>query len=160
MSNFKRKVAIGATMVGLLAAAPAWAQGGAGAGGGGGGGGGAGGGGATTPPPTSCAAITSFANTTGYYSVWAAIWSKFAVSSSCTGIVYWQMTFTNGNTGAVDFVRSGSVYNATTGGTIDEDWAAFSTPYTVALTVTDASGTVLDAQTAVITTKVGKTPGA
>jgi hypothetical protein len=42
-------------------------------------------------------------------------------------------------------------------GTIDEDWAAFSTPYTVTLTVTDpGTGAVLASQSALVTTKVPK----
>ena len=45
-------------------------------------------------------------------------------------------------------------------GTIDEDWAAFSTDYTVTLQVTDAAGTLIDTRSAIVTTKPGKTPGA
>lgn len=128
--------------------------------GGTGGGGNAGGGGATTPPataPSSCAKITSFSNSTGYYSVWAAIWTPFSYTTTCRYGVTFSMTYLNGNTGLVDFSRS-SAY--TSSGTIDEDWAAFSTPYTVTMTLTDPWGNVLDSRSAVITTKAGKTPGA
>jgi hypothetical protein len=41
-------------------------------------------------------------------------------------------------------------------GTIDEDWAAFSTPYTVTLNVTDASGATLVSRSAIVTTKAPK----
>lgn len=134
--------------------------GGGGSGGGGSGGGGGGGGTPTTvAASTSCATITSFSNSTGYYSVWAAIWTPFAVSDSCGYAVNWSMTYTNGNTGAIDFSRGTSTAYMSNG-TIDEDWAAFSTPYTVTLTVTDPSGTVLDTRSALVTTKSPKTPGA
>ena len=134
--------------------------GGSGGGGGSGSGGGGGGGTPTTvAPPTSCATITSFSNSTGYYSVWAAIWTPFAVSDSCGYAVNWSMTYTNGNTGAIDFSRGSSTAYMSSG-TIDEDWAAFSTPYTVTLTVTDPSGTVLATRSALVTTKAPKTPGA
>jgi hypothetical protein len=133
--------------------------GGGGGGGGGTGGGGTGGGGSTTPAPapTSCATITSFSNSTGYYSVWAAIWTPFSFTSSCGFAVTFTMNYLNGNTGLVDFSRSSAFM---TSGTIDEDWAAFSTPYTVTLTLTDPSGNVLDSRSALVTTKAGKTPGA
>jgi hypothetical protein len=121
-------------------------------------GGGSGGGGGTTAP-TSCGQITGFSNSTGYYSVWAAIWTQFSISSSCATPANWQMTYTNGNTGAVDFAR-GSTTAYMPSGTIDEDWAAFSTPYTVTLTVTDSNGVVLSSTSAVVTTKSPKTPGA
>ena len=113
-----------------------------------------GGGGGTPPPPAGpCATITSFSNSTGYYSAWAAIWTKFSVSATCSAT--WTMTFINGLTGSVDFSRSASVQMMPSG-TIDEDWAAFSTPYTVTLVVNDAAGTVLDSRSAVVTTKPPK----
>jgi hypothetical protein len=112
----------------------------------------------TTPPPsTSCASITTFSNSTGYYSVWAAIWTQFSYTNSCGYAVAFTMTYLNGNTGLIDFSRSATLMPS---GTIDEDWAAFSTPYTVTMTLTDPLGTVLDSRSAVITTKAGKTPGA
>jgi hypothetical protein len=169
-----RRAAVAFSVAGLLALAPASAfasgggvnSGGVNAGGvnAGGGGGGGGGGGSTTstPPaaPSSCANITSFSNSTGYYSVWAAIWTPFSISNSCSTPVNWEMSYTNGNTGAVDFVRSSSTAYMSSG-TIDEDWAAFSTPYTVSLTVTDPNtGAVLASRSALVTTKVPKTSGA
>jgi hypothetical protein len=125
--------------------------------GGGSGGGGGGNTAPTVPVSTSCATITSFTNTTGYYSVWAAIWTPYSYTSSCSFAVTFTMTYLNGNTGLIDFSRSSAVQAS---GTIDEDWAAFSTPYTVTLTLTDPVGNLLDSRSAVITTKVGKTPGA
>lgn len=143
----------------LLAFAPAaLASGGLDSGGSGGGGGG----GSTTTTTTtttssSCAKISAFSNSTGYYSIWAAIWTSYGISSTCGGTVNWQMSYLNGNTGAVDFVRSGYFSGSGTSGTVDEDWAAFSTPYTVTLTVTEASGNVLASQSALVTTKAPKT---
>ena len=163
-----RRTAAASAIAALLALAPAaYASGGVNSGGVNSGGvnsGGSGGGGSTTTTtssaPSSCAKITSFSNSTGYYSVWAAIWTPFSISSSCPGGANWEMTYTNGNTGVVDFAR-GTSTNYQSSGTIDEDWAAFSTPYTVTLTVTDPStGDVLASQSALVTTKQPKSPGA
>ena len=119
------------------------------------GGGTGGGGGSTTPAPTStsCAQITSYSNSNGYYSVWAAIWTSFSYTNSCGYAVTMTMTYLNGNTGLVDFQRSSSVM---LNGTIDEDWAAFSTPYTVTMTLSDPSGNILDSRSAIVTTKAPK----
>jgi|SRR5947209_6078858 len=158
-----RRVAVVASVAASLALAPSAIASGGGLNSGGvnaGGltsGGGGGGGGGTTAP---AACISSFSNSTGYYSVWAAIWTSWSVStSSCPGATGWQMTYLNNNTGTVDFVRSGLLSGAT-GGTVDEDWAAFSTPYTVTLQVTDSAGNVMASTSALVTTKAGKTPGA
>jgi hypothetical protein len=133
-------------------AGTAFASGGANSGGVNSGGGGGGG----TPVPTGpCVQISSFSNSTGYYSAWAAIWTQFAISNSCGSPFNWQMSYTNGATGVVDFARTGSTQYMSSG-TIDEDWAAFSTPYTVTLTVTDASGTVVTSRSAIVTTKAPK----
>ena len=123
-----------------------------------GGGGGGGGRTVTTPPAASCL-INTFSNTTGYYSVYAAIWTPFSISTSCGYAVNWQMTYTNNNTGQVDFSRSSSTAYMSAG-TIDEDWAALSTPYTITLTVTDSSGVVIDTRSAAVTTKKPKSVGA
>jgi hypothetical protein len=161
MHTFTHARAAAATLAlstALAFAPPALASGGLDSGGSGGGGGG---GGTTTTTTTtsssSCAKITAFSNSTGYYSIWAAIWTSYGISSSCSGQVNWQMTYFDGNTGAVDFSRSGYFYGSGTSGTVDEDWAAFSTPYTVTLTVTDSTGNVLATQSAVVTTKSPKT---
>ena len=158
MQGLKRG-AVALCAVSALAFAPtALASGGLDSGGSGGGGGGGGGTTTTTTTttPSSCAKIASFSNSNGYYSVWAAIWTSFSITNSCSTAVNWSMTYTNGNTGAVDFARSSSTAYMPSG-TIDEDWAAFSTPYTVTLTVTDPyTGAVLASQSAVVTTKVPK----
>lgn len=148
----------------MLALAPsALASGGLNSGGVNSGGSGGGGGGTTTTTTTSsgsCANITAFNNSNGYYSIWAAIWTQFSISSTCSTPPNWRMTYTNGNTGLVDFsVGTSTAYEPS--GTVDEDWAAFSTPYTVTLTVTDPyTGAVLATQSAVVTTKVPKSAGA
>ena len=154
-----RRLMAVAGMVGVLAVSggTAFASGGLNSGGVNSGGGGT----PTTTAPAagSCAHITGFSNSTGYYSVWAAIWTPFSISDSCGYPVNWQMSYTNGTTGIVEFAR-GSSTQYMPSGTIDEDWAAFSTSYTVRLTVTDAGGAVLDTRSAVVTTKKPKTPGA
>ena len=122
-----------------------------------GGGGGGGTSPTTAPAPTSCATITSFSNSTGYYSVWAAIWTSFSFTNSCGAAVTMNMSYLNGTTGVIDFARTSSTM---TNGTIDEDWAAFSVPYTVTMTLTDSSGAVLATRSAVVTTKAEKTAGA
>ena len=153
-------MAAAATVAGVMALAPAaWASGGLDSGGSGGGGGGGGGGTTTTTvAPASCAQITSFSSSTGYYSIYAAIWTSFSISDACGYPLNWTMSYTNGNTGNVDFVR-GSSTQYMSSGTIDEDWAAFSTPYTVTLNVTDASGTSVAMRSAVVTTKQPKSSG-
>ena len=150
-----RRLVAGAAMVAALSltGGAAFASGGVNSGGVNSGGGGGGGG---TTTSTTCGQITTFSNSTGYYSVWAAIWTQFAVSSSCVTPANWQMTYTNGTTGAVDFARSSTTAYMPSG-TIDEDWAAFSTTYTVTLTVTDSNGIVLDSRSALVTTKAPKT---
>jgi hypothetical protein len=120
---------------------------------GGGGGGGGGGTTTTTVSPTSCATITSFSNSNGYYKIWAAIWTSFSYTNSCGYAVTMTMTYLNGNTSLVDFAPSSSVMLS---GTIDEDWAAFSTPYAVTMTLTSPDGTVLDSRSALVTTKAPK----
>jgi len=151
-------VAVAGAMLGLAALAPAaMASGGVNSGGVNSGGGGGGGGGTTTTTvtPSSCVQITNFANSTGYYSVFAAIWTQFSISDTCGYPLNWQMSYTNGITGNVDFAR-GSSTQYMPSGTIDEDWAAFSTPYTVTLNVTDASGATVASQSALVTTKAPK----
>jgi hypothetical protein len=150
------------SVVAMLIVTPsALASGGLDSGGSGGGGGGGGGGGTTTTTttttaPASCATITGFSNSTGYYSVFAAIWTQFSVSDACGYPVNWKMTYVNGNTGNLDF-SAGTSTQYESSGTVDEDWAAFSTPYTVSLTVTDPySGAVLASQSALVTTKAPK----
>jgi len=158
-----RRLMAVAGMVGVLALSggAAFASGGVNTGGVNSGGGGAGGGTPTTTVPAAgpCAHVTAFSSSTGYYSVWAAIWTPFSISNACGSPVNWQMTYTNGTTGVVDFARSSSTQYMPSG-TIDEDWAAFSTTYTVTLTVADAGGAVLDSRSALVTTKQPKTPGA
>src|SRR3954447_10324152 len=122
-------------------------SGGVNSGGGGGtaSGGGGGGGGSTTG---SCAKISSLSNSVGYYSVWAAIWSSYSISANCRGNVSWQMSYLNNDTGQIDFTSGGSIVKGGASGTVDEDWAAFSTNYTVKLTVSDGSGNAIASQSA------------
>ena len=145
----------------VLACAPtAFASGGVNSGGVNSGGVNSGGGGGGTDVSTTCVSVGKFGSSVGYYSVWAAIWTSYSITNSCGYGLNATMTYTNGNTGAVDFVGYPTANSGSNGGTIDEDWAAFSTPYTVTLTVTDPySGAVLASKSAVVTTPAPKTSG-
>ncbi len=152
MSNLIRGAVVAAVAATLALAPSAFASGGVNSGGG-----------KPAPAPApasgSCATISAFSNTDGYYKVWAAIWTNFVIDDACGRPVDWRMTYTNGNTGVVDF-SAGTSTAYESSGVVDEDWAGFLTPYTVSLTVTDpATGAVLDSQSAVVTTKKGKGGG-
>lgn len=110
------------------------------------------------PIASTCAVITGFSNTTGYYSIWSAIWTKFSIANSCNTPLNWEMTFTNNNTGLVEFSRATSTIYMTSG-VIDYDWGQFSTPYTVKLTLTDANGSVVTSQSGLIISKKDKSLG-
>jgi hypothetical protein len=111
-----------------------------------------------TTPTGSCATIGNFGNTTGYYSIWAAIWTNWGVTNDCDTPVNWRMDYVNNSTGAVDFSSYGALDPGSNGGTVDEDWAAFLTPYTVKLSVSDDSGNEIDNRSAVVTTKSQAAP--
>ncbi len=129
-------------------------SGGVNSGGGTGGGGTSGGGGKTVAGP--CATIATFSSLVGYYSVWAAIWTQFSITNNCKHAVTLDMKFTNGTTGEVDYSATQSTA-VMPSGTIDEDWAAFSTDYTVSITVTDpATGLVIGSKSAIVTTGASK----
>jgi hypothetical protein len=150
MRKTVRTAAIAGSALALLASGTAFAQGGppGGSGGGAGGGGGGGGGGGTA----SCAKI-GLTNSIGYYSVWAAIWTRYNINSTCSGpSVTWRMTYTNDTTGAVELTRYGSTYYGGNSGTVDEDWAAKSTTYTVTMTVAGSDGAVITSQSTSVTT--------
>lgn len=87
--------------------------------------------------------ISTLTNRVGYYSIWAAIWTSFSVTGCPSGST-WEMSFHNDATGNVDFSSGGGTSSSGGGGaasaTVDEDWAAFSTPYTVTLSVRDSAG--------------------
>lgn len=130
----------------------AYASGGVSGGGGTGSGGGGSAGGGSATSIASCATIGSLSSTTGYFESWAAIWTPFSITNKCATPVNWQMTYVNNTTGVLEFEEDGSTSTAASG-TVDEDWAAFSTTYTVTMTVTDATGAVLATRTSLATTK-------
>lgn len=117
------------------------------------------GGSVSTAPATTAAAcsttINSFSDSTGYYGTWSAIWTKFSINNTCAAPADWVMSYTNNNTGEVEFTRGTSTMYMTSG-VIDYDWAGFSTPYTVKLVVTDSTGNVLSVRSEVVTTKKAK----
>jgi hypothetical protein len=149
--GIKRGPALLAVLGSLVLAPAALASGGVNSGGGGtttGGGtasggvtgGGTASGGATGGGGRICS-VGSLTNSVGYYSSFAAIWTSYGISG-CPNGATWRMEFHNDATGNIDFTSGGSIVNRGGGasGTIDEDWAAFSTPYTVTVTVTNANG--------------------
>jgi hypothetical protein len=98
--------------------------------------------------------ITNFKNTTGYYAIYAAIWTDFTISNKCGVPLDWRMDYTN-SAGVVEFSRGTSTQYMSTG-TIDDDWAKFSSNYTVSLTVRSSSGLVLAQNKAGVATKKPK----
>lgn len=114
----------------------------------GGGGGGGGGGGSVTPPPTGPCATVTVKNTTGYYKIWAAIWSQYSLANNCGVGVNVRFTYFNTLTNQVDFTAGAFAGS----GTIDEDWAAFSTPYVVTVEITDVYGNLVSSQSETVTT--------
>jgi hypothetical protein len=158
MVDIKRGAALVAACAALACAPAALASGGVNSGGVNSGGVNSGGGGGGTDPSTSCVSVGKFGSSVGYYSVWAAIWTNYSISNSCGYGLNATITYTNGNTGAVDFTGYPTANAGSNGGTIDEDWAAFSTTYTVRLTVTDPySGAVLASKSQLVTTPASKT---
>jgi hypothetical protein len=136
----------------LALAQAALASGGSNSGSGGGGGGGT----TTTPAPAptptgSCAAITSFSNKTGYRRNFSAIQTSFSIATSCSTQPNWEVTYSP-NDLFVE-VGVGESTSIESQGTVEGDARLFSTPYTVALTVTDPStGALVASHSAVVTT--------
>lgn len=151
---FIRRGAIALCVAVSLAAAPSALASGGGTNSGGVNSGGGGGGGASAPVSTSCAEITSFSNTTSYnWGLGTRIDSPYSVSSSCSGSLTVDVTYTNQLTGQVDLERSMPIGAGTTIGSFEYAGAPFSTPYTVTLSVIDASFNTLTSRSASITTK-------
>jgi hypothetical protein len=146
-----RRGAIALTAAASLAAVPsAVASGGANSGGVNSGSGG----GATAPTSASCAQIASFSNTTAYnWGLGTRIDTPYTIGSSCSGSVTADVTYTNQLTGQVDLERSVPLAAGTTIGSFEYAGAPFSTPYTVTLSVLDASFNTLTSRSASITTK-------
>lgn len=113
-----------------------------------GGGAGGGGGGSVTPPATGPCATVAVKNTTGYYKIWAAIWSQYSLTNTCGVGVNVRFTYFNTLTNQVDFTAGAYAGS----GTIDEDWAAFSTPYVVTVEITDVYGNLVSSQSETVTT--------
>ena len=103
-----------------------------------------------------CATLAGVSAPVGYYLTWAAIWNTFSVKScsAATEIVNVEVTETDPS----GFVAYDVVYATTlTAGqnlsqVLDNDFAAYSTTYNVAFTVTDTSGNQLAASSVVATT--------
>jgi hypothetical protein len=123
--------------------------------------GGASGGGGGSPvatPSGVCAPIASLTNTVGYYRSWAAIWTTFTLPACEVGTAgTWDMTFHNDDTGQIDYERRASYVVPSSGysAVVDDDFAPFSTNYTVTLTLTDSNG-VRTSRSASTTTKPAK----
>jgi len=127
--------------------------GGGGSAGGGGGTGGGGGGGAV-----SCVNLTQLSNTVGYYSSYAAIWTKQSFTETCGGVT-WTLDYRNVATGSIEH-STGGLSRSSYNGTIDDDFAPFSTSYNLTLTITDSRGVVQLVQNTAATTPAARVPGA
>jgi len=104
-----------------------------------------------------CATLSGLAAPVGYYSIWAAIWNTLTVKScsTATETVNVEVTETNVATGLVDYdvivpITLASAQNSSM--VLDNDFAPFSTTYTVAMNVTDSTGAVLATGTVSATT--------
>jgi hypothetical protein len=117
--------------------------------------------GGSKPASSTCAPISSYSVTTGYYKQWAATWASFSVPAcEALSTVSWDIQYHNDDTGQIDFERSLSVVVPSAGYsyTLDDDFGPFNTTYTVTLTLSDASG-AQTTRSATITTKPPKQPG-
>jgi hypothetical protein len=104
-----------------------------------------------------CAALTSVTAPVGYYLTFAAIWNTFTLQSCSSGseTVSVQVQELNTLTGSIDYDVTWFVplvpsqnYSMV----LDNDFAAYTTPYIITYTVRDASGTVLDTSSVNATT--------
>jgi uncharacterized repeat protein (TIGR01451 family) len=104
-----------------------------------------------------CAALTSVTAPVGYYLIYAAIWNTFTLQScsSSSETVSVQVQELNTITGAIDYDVTwyvSLVPSQNYSMVLDNDFAAYSTPYTITYTVRDASGNVLSTQSTSATT--------
>lgn len=113
----------------------------------------------TVPAPIAapCATLTAVSAPVGYYSIWAAIWNTYTIQSCSTGseAVTVQVQETNVATGSVDYditYPMSLVAGQNSGIVLDNDFAAYSTTYSVTFTVRDSSGTVLSTGSTTATT--------
>lgn len=165
-----RKAALVAGLALALAAAPAafargggsTSSGGVNSGGVNSGGVNSGGGGSSAP----CATFASASATVGYYSAWAALWNNFTIKSCATSggpqtyILRIRDIDTTGAAATYDISLSYSLSpGANAGGVLDNDFAAFSTPYDVEYSISAADGTVLATWSTLATTPAPKTGG-
>ena len=104
-----------------------------------------------------CAALTSVTAPVGYYLTYAAIWNQFTLQSCSSGseTVSVQVQELNTLTGNIDYDVTWYVplvpsqnYSMV----LDNDFAAYTTPYVITYTVRDASGTLLDSSSVNATT--------
>lgn len=109
----------------------------------------------TTAAP--CAALGNLSAPVGYYLTWAAIWNTFTARSCSTSTesITVEVTETNAATGLVDYdvvypITLLAAQNASM--VLDNDFAPFSTTYTVGFTARDAAGNVLSTGSVLATT--------
>jgi uncharacterized repeat protein (TIGR01451 family) len=112
---------------------------------------------APTPVAAPCATLTNVSAPVGYYSVWAAIWNTMTVTSCSTSSesVTLEVIETNQATGLNDYdVVLPLTYlpGQNQSLVLDNDFAAFSTNYTITMKVSDSAGNVLALATVFATT--------
>jgi hypothetical protein len=109
------------------------------------------------PPGPPCATFTSATAPVGYYLSWAAVWNDFTIRS-CSGstqIYSVHVTDTDVATGLVGYDVTTSYVvgpNQSVSGIVDNDFAPFSTTYSITMTVLDSSGNALDSSALAATT--------
>jgi hypothetical protein len=96
-----------------------------------------------------CAVLTSVTAPVGYYLTFAAIWNTYTLQScsSSSETVSVQVQELNTLTGAIDYDVTWYVTLTPSQNfsmVLDNDFAAYSTPYHISFTVRDASGNVLN----------------
>jgi hypothetical protein len=104
-----------------------------------------------------CATFASVTSPVGYYITNAAIWNTYTVKSCSSGpqTVNVQVQELNTLTGGIDFNYTSSMVLGPAqnlGSVVDNDFAAYSTHYTITYTISDSSGNVLDTATSVADT--------
>lgn len=111
----------------------------------------------TTAVATPCAVMANLSAPVGYYLTWAAIWNTFTVRSCSTSTetVTVEVIETNAATGLNDYdviMPVSLLAGQSSSMVLDNDFAPFSTTYTVTMSAFDGSGVLLSTGSVIATT--------